>query len=42
MTFPFVREALDDDRMTLHGLRHDISAGLLEQYDCATDRFETI
>ncbi|KEO60938.1 carbonic anhydrase [Thioclava indica] len=42
MTFPFVREALDDDRMTLHGLRHDISEGLLEQYDSATDRFETI
>ncbi|MEX1661031.1 carbonic anhydrase [uncultured Thioclava sp.] len=42
MTFPFVREALDDDRMTLHGLRHDISEGTLEQYDSATDQFETI
>ncbi len=41
MTFPFVREALDADRMTLHGLRHDIGEGVLEQYDAATDRFET-
>lgn len=42
MTFPFVREALDADRMTLHGLRHDIGEGALEQYDAATDRFEVI
>ncbi|OOY12235.1 carbonic anhydrase [Thioclava marina] len=42
MTFPFVREALDSDRMTLHGLRHDIGEGTLEQYDAATDRFEVI
>ncbi|OOY07719.1 carbonic anhydrase [Thioclava sediminum] len=41
MTFPFVREALDADRMTLHGLRHDIGEGVLEQYDADTDRFET-
>lgn len=42
MTFPFVREALDADRMTLHGLRHDISEGTLEQYDADSDRFETL
>ncbi|OOY18569.1 carbonic anhydrase [Thioclava sp. DLFJ5-1] len=41
MTFPFVREALDADRMTLHGLRHDIGEGVLEQYNADTDRFET-
>ncbi|MPQ94696.1 MULTISPECIES: carbonic anhydrase [Thioclava] len=41
MTFPFVREALDADRMTLHGLRHDIGEGVLEQYDADSDRFET-
>lgn len=33
MTFPFVREALDADRMTLHGLRIDIGEGKLYEYD---------
>ena len=42
MTFPFVREALDADRMTLHGLRHDIGEGTLEQYNPRLDRFDVI
>ncbi|AQS48894.1 MULTISPECIES: carbonic anhydrase [Thioclava] len=42
MTFPFVREALDADRMTLHGLRHDIGEGTLEQYVSGSDRFEKL
>ncbi|OWY10047.1 MULTISPECIES: carbonic anhydrase [Thioclava] len=42
MTFPFVREALDADRMTLHGLRHDIGEGTLEQYVSGSDRFERL
>lgn len=32
MTFPFVRAAVEDERMTLHGLVHDISSGDLLQY----------
>ncbi|MDF1619120.1 carbonic anhydrase [Pseudothioclava nitratireducens] len=39
MTFPFVREALDADRMTLHGLRIDIGEGQLTQYDPSTGKF---
>jgi len=32
MTFPFVREAVEDDRLTLHGLWTSIGEGELEQY----------
>ena len=39
MTFPFVRDALDQDRMTLHGLRIDIGEGTLSEYDPASDKF---
>lgn len=42
MTFPFVREALDQDRMTLHGLRIDIGEGTLSEYDPASDTFKPI
>lgn len=31
MTFPFVKEALDSGRMSLHGLVHDIEEGTLSQ-----------
>ncbi|MBN2629172.1 MAG: carbonic anhydrase [Rhodobacteraceae bacterium] len=33
MTFPFVREAVEADRLTLHGLWNDTGEGLLEHYD---------
>jgi carbonic anhydrase len=35
MTFPFVAEAVLDDRLTLHGLWNDTGEGTLEQYDPA-------
>ena len=33
MTFPFVREAVEDGRLTLHGLWHHIREGTLEGWD---------
>ncbi len=33
MTFPFVREAVEDGRLTLHGLWNDIGDGRLEGWD---------
>jgi len=39
MTFPFVREQVEADRLTLHGLWTDIGEGGLEQYDPALGRF---
>ncbi|MFN3723860.1 MAG: carbonic anhydrase [Paracoccaceae bacterium] len=35
MTFPFVREAVTAERMTLHGLWNDTGEGMLEHYDPA-------
>lgn len=39
MTFPFVREAVENDRLSLHGLWNDISEGGLEAYDPETGTF---
>jgi carbonic anhydrase len=39
MTFPFVRAAVDDDMLTLHGAWNDIAAGGLEVYDADRDLF---
>lgn len=39
MTFPFVREAVDGELLTLHGLWNDIGEGGLEQYDPAQGGF---
>ena len=39
MTFPFVAQAVADDRLTLHGLWNNIGAGELEQYDAAREGF---
>lgn len=39
MTFPFVREAVEAERLTLHGVWHDIGQGGLEYYDGQTDEF---
>ncbi|GAB4270584.1 MAG: carbonic anhydrase [Pararhodobacter sp.] len=33
MTFPFVRNAVEDERLTLHGLWHNIGEGTLDVYD---------
>lgn len=42
MTFPFVRAAVEDERLTIHGLWHDIGEGTLEAYDPQSDEFVTI
>lgn len=39
LTFPFVRAAVEDDRLTLHGLWTDTGEGGLEQYDPARGGF---
>ncbi|MCC5973721.1 MAG: carbonic anhydrase [Rubellimicrobium sp.] len=39
MTFPFVREAVEKDILTLHGAWHDIAQGDLEVYDARQDAF---
>lgn len=39
MTFPFVRKAVEDDRLTLHGAWHDIARGDLEVHDPQQDAF---
>ncbi|MGB3556246.1 MAG: carbonic anhydrase [Jannaschia sp.] len=39
MTFPFVADAVQSDDLALHGLWNDITAGALEIYEAATDRF---
>ena len=35
MTFPFVRQAVDEERLTLHGLWNDTGEGALQQFDPA-------
>jgi carbonic anhydrase len=42
MTFPFVKAAVEDDMLTLHGLWSDTGAGGLEQYDPALGGFSVI
>lgn len=39
MTFPFVRAAVEDDRLTLHGIWSDTGEGGLEQFDPARGGF---
>ncbi len=39
MTFPFVREAVEGELLTLHGLWNDIGEGRLEQFDPAQGGF---
>ncbi|MGR3292183.1 MAG: carbonic anhydrase [Paracoccaceae bacterium] len=39
MTFPFVRQSVADEDLTLHGLWTDIGEGGLEQYDTALGKF---
>lgn len=42
MTFPFVREAVESERLSLHGLWTDIGEGGLEFYNSATKSFDKI
>lgn len=39
MTFPFLKSAVDDGMLTLHGLWNNTGEGLLEQYDPAKSGF---
>ena len=39
LTFPFVREAVESEDMTLHGVWHEIGTGQLEVFDPAADGF---
>jgi len=39
MTFPFVKEAVESDGLTLHGVWNDIGDGSLEGYDAAAEKF---
>jgi carbonic anhydrase len=42
MSFPFVRDAVADDRLTIHGLWTNTGEGGLEQYDPARDAFVAV
>lgn len=42
MTFPFVRDQIASESLTLHGLWHDISEGELLWYDSETDAFHPL
>lgn len=42
MTFPFVREAVESEELSLHGLWTDIGEGGLEFYDVETDSFQPV
>ncbi len=42
MTFPFVKEAVENDMLTLHGLWNEIGEGGLEGYDPATGGFVAV
>ncbi|MBC7157906.1 MAG: carbonic anhydrase [Rhodobacteraceae bacterium] len=42
MSFPFVAEAVEGDRLTLHGLWTDTGEGVLEHYDPAAEGFVAV
>ena len=42
ITFPFVKEAVNENELTLHGLWTDIAEGTLEQFDIKTQNFVQI
>ncbi len=42
MTFPFVRAAVEDGTLTIHGLWNDTGEGLLEHYDPARGGFVAV
>lgn len=42
MTFPFIQEAVDEERLTIHGLWTEIGEGTLEHYDARSGTFIAI
>lgn len=42
MTYPFVKEAVEADRLTLHGLWHDIGHGKLMWLDAKDETFKSV
>lgn len=42
MTFPFVKKAIEDDKLMLHGLWTDIGEGELHQYDADANSFKPL
>jgi carbonic anhydrase len=42
VTFPFVQAGIKAETLTLHGLWHDISSGVVEQYDSRAAGFAAI
>jgi carbonic anhydrase len=42
MSFPFVRDAVADDRLTIHGLWTNTGEGGLEQYEPTTESFVAV
>ena len=42
MTFPFVAAAVEDERLTLHGVWHDIGEGTLEAWDEGRGAFAAV
>ena len=42
MTFPFVQQAVDEGKLTLHGVWTDIGEGGLEYWDAAAERFQPV
>lgn len=42
MTFPFVAEAVENGKLSLHGLWTDIGEGSLEYFDAPTDEFARV
>ena len=42
MTFPFIKSAIDDSKLSLHGLWNDIGDGTLEAYDPVAGRYAAI
>lgn len=39
MSFPFVQQAVEDERLTIHGVWNDIAEGMLEYYDAKNQQF---
>lgn len=42
MSFPFIAQAVEEGRLSLHGLWTDIRTGILEQYDQHSDSFMAV
>lgn len=42
LTFPWLRKALEEDRLTLHGWYFDLENGSLEVFDASQNRFRNV